>query len=240
MAGPVTLQDIRRELEARVARLRAVGEVRDAWVPRSESRDDGGYVYAVEDGGYVFAARERGQEHGRRETDSLDELLFWCLDSVVMAMASEWEVAHRRAGEDARRQLFARRLELMAALDEAWAPRLRAQLERVLERNPYDDALVGWSGRTVRVRTRRRWRRRSAGALELTGNDDRVREARRLVVQVAGSPAPAGTGAAAAATTGSATYEFQLDGRRLVVSEEELTPELRRLAELVLAGPSRR
>ena len=246
MAGPVCLEEIRRAIDERVDRLRALGQVRDAWVPVpwAESHDEGGYCYGVEGGAYVFAARERGEELGRRETGSLDELLFWCLDSVVMVMAAEWEVTHRRPDEDSRRQVFARRLELMAAVDEAWASRLQGQLERVLERNPYDDALVGWSSGTVRAvrTTRRRWRRQhAAGALELTGNDDRVREARRLLARlVRGAEVPDRIGVRPAAAGASATYEFDLDGRRLVVPEEHLTPELRRLAELVLADPSRR
>jgi hypothetical protein len=255
MAGPVTLGDIRREIDARVDRLRALGQVRDSWlpVPRAEVHVDGGYFYAVDDesgdgrGGdgtaYLFGAWERGEEFDRRTTSSLDELLYWCLDSVVVVMASEWEVTHRRAGEDSRRQLFARRLELMAAVDGAWAARLRGQLDRVLERNPYDDSLVGWSSGTVRaVRiTRRRWRRQqTSGALELVGNDDRVREARGLVAQLARGAGVPEEGARPGADGARATYEFHLDGRRLVVPEEQLTPELRRLAELVLADPSRR
>jgi hypothetical protein len=245
MAGPVGVEEIRSALDERVDRLRALGQVRDAWVPVpfAETHDDGGYCYGVEGTAYVFAARERGEEHGRRETGSLDELLFWCLDSVVMVMAAEWEVTHRRPEEDSRRQVFARRLELMAAVDEAWAARLQQQLERVLERSPYDDALVGWSSGTVRaVRTTgRRWRRHAAGALELSGNDDRVREARRLLARlVRGAEVPDRIGVRPAAAGASATYEFDLDGRRLVVPEEQLTPELRRLAELVLADPSRR
>jgi hypothetical protein len=247
MAGPVSLEEIRRAIDERVDRLRALGHVRDTWlpVPRAEAHVDGGYFYAVPEDAYAFGAGERGEEFDRRETTSLDELLFWCLDTVVMVMASEWEVTHRRPGEDSRRQLFARRVELMTAVDEAWGSRLRAQLDRVLERNPYDDALVGWTSGTVRAvrRSRRGWLRggRAVGALELTGNDDRTREARRLVARlVRGAGVPDRGGAQPAAARASATYEFDLAGRRLVVPEEQLTPELRRLAELVLIDPPRR
>jgi catechol 2,3-dioxygenase-like lactoylglutathione lyase family enzyme len=74
---------------------------------------------------------ERGQELRRDTTRDLDELLYHVFESVTFELACDYERAHRIAGEDIRRQLFARQLELLSSLSPAWAEREASEHRRI-------------------------------------------------------------------------------------------------------------
>ena len=65
--------------------------------------------------------------------------------------------------------------------------------------------------------------------VDLESDDDRVEELRELVGRAAGQQVPAST-----AYPDGFTYEFDLDGERTRVFERDLSPDLRRIVELVL------
>jgi hypothetical protein len=67
------------------------------------------------------------------------------------------------------------------------------------------------------------------GSLDLAGPDERVPEVRRLLAALDLPKAPAGR-----AWPDMYTYAFDLDGARVTVAEHLLTPDLRRLADLLL------
>jgi hypothetical protein len=79
----------------------------------------------------------------------------------------------------------------------------------------------GFIGRTVEAE------------VDLDSDDDRVGELRELLGRVAGqlvkssTPYPDGF-----------TYEFDFDGETRRVFERDLTPDLRRITDLVLSGPT--
>jgi hypothetical protein len=75
----------------------------------------------------------------RRTTDDLDELLYWIFDGVTFSMASNFEVKHRRPGEDSRRQLFAKQIEFLERLSPEWAARQDAEHAEILSRHPFVD-----------------------------------------------------------------------------------------------------
>lgn len=56
-------------------------------------------------------------------------------------MASEYELEHRKPNEDFRRQLFAKQIELMEQLDSKFAQWNKEELEKILEKSPYEDDL---------------------------------------------------------------------------------------------------
>jgi hypothetical protein len=67
------------------------------------------------------------------------------------------------------------------------------------------------------------------GAVDLDGEDDRVDELRSLVGRVDVAGVPGGTAGA-----DRFVYDFDLCGDRCRVPEQHLTPDLRRIADLVL------
>ncbi|MFX0023526.1 MAG: Imm63 family immunity protein [Candidatus Hermodarchaeota archaeon] len=89
--------------------------------------------------GYNYVVSERGKEFERRQTNDLDTLLYWIFKSIVFSMASDYELEHRKLNEDFRRQLFARRIELMEQLDSKFALWEKQDIEKTLKEHPYDD-----------------------------------------------------------------------------------------------------
>ena len=79
-----------------------------------------------------YVVTERGQEFERRKTRDPDEMLYWFISDLTWSMASDWELAHRVKGEDFRRQLFRKDIELLSTINEDWASRKRTKYEKLL------------------------------------------------------------------------------------------------------------
>jgi hypothetical protein len=90
---------------------------------------------------YSYVVTERGSEFERRRTTDRDELLYWLISDAVFDAACEFEVRNRIEGRDFRRMLFSKKIEFMSAIRPEWATRQRAEIERVLEANSYNDGL---------------------------------------------------------------------------------------------------
>lgn len=88
---------------------------------------------------YHYVITERGEELERRRTTDSDELLYWMTSGITRKMASDWELAHRVEGEDSRRLLFQRDIDLLSRINAGWAERKKAEYDEVLEANPYFD-----------------------------------------------------------------------------------------------------
>ncbi|EIZ77582.1 hypothetical protein WSK_3818 [Novosphingobium sp. Rr 2-17] len=88
---------------------------------------------------YRFIVEERGVELECRETKDLDELLYWLFDGITFSIASDYELRHRQASEDSRRQLFAEQEALLGRIRAKWRDRKRVEHQHVLDRYPFDD-----------------------------------------------------------------------------------------------------
>ena len=88
---------------------------------------------------YDFVVCERGSEFERRSTLDLDELLYWIFEGIAFSIASRYELAHRRDGEDSRRQLFSKQVEILASLSDRWGARRRREHDRILVDHPFVD-----------------------------------------------------------------------------------------------------
>lgn len=82
--------------------------------------------------GYHWVVIERGQELQHRTTNQLHELLLWIAEDITFSLASEYELAHRLAGQDSRILLFAKQEELMRRLDPDFAAQLRSRHQNLL------------------------------------------------------------------------------------------------------------
>ncbi|OSZ71952.1 hypothetical protein CAP39_00755 [Sphingomonas sp. IBVSS1] len=88
---------------------------------------------------YYFVVEERGLELERRRAADLDELLYWILEGLTSSLAWDYEMRHRREGEDVRRQGFAKQIEFISILSPEWGKRLRAEQAEILARYPFSD-----------------------------------------------------------------------------------------------------
>jgi hypothetical protein len=95
----------------------------------------------VNDGNYTWVLTERGKERARRLTRDPDDVLYWLIGDTAFTMACDYELAHRIEGQDFRRILFAKEIELLDRLDHRWAMRKTKELNAILRRNPFIDDL---------------------------------------------------------------------------------------------------
>lgn len=128
-----SVESIQRAAEDLAARL---GEM-DFKVSAKPTHD--GSLHIEVSDAYYLVVSERGMEVDRKRTKSSQELLFWVMDRLISSMAWDYELAHRRKGEDVRRQGFAKQIELMAQLSSEWAERKRRELSEILSLHPFND-----------------------------------------------------------------------------------------------------
>ncbi len=89
--------------------------------------------------GMHYIVVERGQEHERKTTDNIDELLFWIFDNVTFSISVEFELKNRNETKDSRRMIFSKQEDLMGKLNNEWEERAKREHQAILKRNPYDD-----------------------------------------------------------------------------------------------------
>ncbi|MBF0410494.1 MAG: hypothetical protein HQM10_24325 [Candidatus Riflebacteria bacterium] len=87
-------------------------------------------------GEFHYIVTERGSEYERRKTSDPEELLFWLVSDLTWSMASEWEIKHRIDGEDFRKQLFNKDVELLSQVNADWGRRKKEKYESILRDFP--------------------------------------------------------------------------------------------------------
>ena len=95
----------------------------------------------ISDNAYYLIFMERGQELERKKFLHVDDLLFEIFKYITSNMAIWYEANHRIVGRDFRRTMFAYQLELMGKLKSEWQCKLQQEIESILDRHPYKDAL---------------------------------------------------------------------------------------------------
>src|SRR5262249_6300723 len=134
-AGRVTA-DVKSAVSAleairyQVDELSATIEAPPGFLPTFGRSEQSGrpHVEVSANGAMHWVVCERGTEFERRTTFVRDELLYWVFDAVTFEMASRWELAHRKADEDFRKQMFLKQFQLLDALSPDWAERRKEDL----------------------------------------------------------------------------------------------------------------
>ena len=109
------------------------------WPLVTQPRYDGSPHIEVSDSELSYVVTERGSEFERRTTTSQDDLLYWLTSDMVFSLAGHYELKHRAPGQDFRRIMFSRELELMGRINPAWRARKEAEIMHILARHPYRD-----------------------------------------------------------------------------------------------------
>jgi len=139
LASMVSYQKIEKEYIRIASKW---GEVEDSF-PIPRTRDDfGGYHLEIaEDGKMSLIAIERGNINDRKETDSVDELLYWVFKMRAKAKALKYETEHRIPNQDFRRVYFHQSVVEVNKLSNKWSERMVKELNDILKENPFMDDL---------------------------------------------------------------------------------------------------
>lgn len=138
----VTIERLRKRYEFIADQFREAVQISDPHRigPFLTSPSHDGSPHVEYEGRTLFYVRtERGSENERRATDDPDELLYWLVRDAASAAASDWELRHRREGEDSRRQWFQLEVELLAKVSNLWAGRARERHQEILREHPFRD-----------------------------------------------------------------------------------------------------
>jgi immunity protein 63 of polymorphic toxin system len=120
---------VRVRIEELAARIGAP----ERWLPDFGNATDHAQPFVRErDGWLEWGVAERGNEYEVKRTRDIDELCYWALESIASSLSTQWELHHRVEGQDFRILMFAKRIELLAALDPRWAARSRAENAQLL------------------------------------------------------------------------------------------------------------
>ena len=131
-----SIAKLRSKFSDCIARIKAPAEIA---VFRESPSHDGSPHIEYEGSDLCYVVTERGTEHERRRTKNPDEILFWLLSDVTFEMACVFELKHRRQDEDFRRQLFAKHLDLLGALNPEWRAQKEQELRSILGKHPFQD-----------------------------------------------------------------------------------------------------
>lgn len=110
---------------------------------RTTPQHDGSYHVELVSGKYHYVRTERGAENERRIAKNEDEILFWLISDLVFDLACKHELKNRIPGQDFRRLLFSKRIELMGTVKPEWAERTQQDIQKVLAEHPYNDSING-------------------------------------------------------------------------------------------------
>jgi len=88
---------------------------------------------------YSYRYRERGDVSIFAESLSAEYVLERVFADATQSAATHFELDHRIAGQDSRRQWFALQVEMMDRLDPEWGRRMRAKQSIILQSAPFDD-----------------------------------------------------------------------------------------------------
>jgi hypothetical protein len=135
----MTLKEIKLEVDERAKALR-VAEIglptyrySEGWTARPHIE--------IDKGGFHYVIMERGNELKRITTGDADDLLCHVFFDVSLVLASEYELSHRLEGQDGRRVLFEKQVQILAGLSKRWADRQKHEIEKLIDGHPYADPL---------------------------------------------------------------------------------------------------
>jgi Immunity protein 63 len=101
--------------------------------------DESCHLEITDNGTYAIVGTERGMETDRKETRSLDELMYWIASGEASARGLEYEFDHRKSIDDFRRVYFSKAVEELAQISAEWADRLRCEHADILKAHPFFD-----------------------------------------------------------------------------------------------------
>jgi len=136
MNTKITLNQIKAEVDKLASQIGASGYI----LPTYGHSEDGARPHIdVDSRGYHYVVVERGEEFQRITTNDLDTLLYNIFEHVTFDLACKYELERRVVGQDFRRLMFQRQVELLSMLSPRWGETESQEHEKILQQNPYDD-----------------------------------------------------------------------------------------------------
>lgn len=99
--------------------------------------------YFVDDHGYhCITNGDRGKMEEEFTCTELEDILYKLYEDITTTMSIAYAKEHRKSGEDWRRLMFRKQLELLKNLGEEYHMRCQKAIKNILQENPYDDTFL--------------------------------------------------------------------------------------------------
>jgi hypothetical protein len=99
---------------------------------------EGSYAYS-DDISYHYVFTEKGNITSHKISDSLFEISYWIFDDQIFNISLKYATYHKEPGQDFRRVLFAKEMELLGLIGENYRKRCEITVEEILKISPYND-----------------------------------------------------------------------------------------------------
>ncbi|MBC8536433.1 Imm63 family immunity protein [Feifania hominis] len=106
----------------------------------TDNSPEGIYIYS-QDGAYHWIFTERGKVRDHKILNSEEDVLWYVLDEILFDIALDFAEKNMIKGEDFRRQLFKKEIELYSKFGDFFKKRKIAEIEKILKSDPYRDTL---------------------------------------------------------------------------------------------------
>ncbi len=134
----ITIQELFSQVNELALKIAATPEL----YPTFGTSDLSGRPYIVIKGDtYYFLINDKDTVSIKRQTNSLQELLYWIFDDITFHMGVNHAINHRVTDVDPRRMIFKKQLELLQILRPDWKEQKQLEIQEVLAKHPYRDEL---------------------------------------------------------------------------------------------------
>ncbi len=100
----------------------------------------GSYYYADSRGFYCTGVGDRGRSIPEKKFRSLEDTLFDIYWYITFLVSTDYAVRNKIPGQDWRRPMFSKRLELLKTLGDPYYLRGMKEIEVILANSPYRDS----------------------------------------------------------------------------------------------------
>jgi len=88
---------------------------------------------------YHYLFTEKGQIRFDRTSQQIVDITYWILEDLIFDIALKYATNNREKGEDFRRKLFAKELEIWSLFGEKYYEIKKQDIQATLKDNPYVD-----------------------------------------------------------------------------------------------------
>ena len=132
-------KELEKEIKGRIANVMPNLELKQIkFCIGTDSSPEGMYIY-MENDKYYYVFTEKGKIREKKELVTEEEVLWYVLELVLFNVAMDYAIKNRKKGEDFRRILFKKEIELYSRFGENFKVRKVEAINRILESNPYID-----------------------------------------------------------------------------------------------------
>lgn len=125
------------EIQAKVDQVcEKIGLEKKVW---PAVQNDGAPYVLIHEDKYWYISEERGEVYFEKTTKDFEELLYWIMDNFISSYSYQFELKNRIRGQDFRRIIFAKQIELFGLISDEWKVKKEKNIKEILGKSSFKD-----------------------------------------------------------------------------------------------------